>query len=318
MRANWGFSAVASRRAVLGCLAAGLAGAWGCNPRKDQIRPDNLLGRIGNRQGEIIEPKKCALRMAVVTRPFRDPVVNEIAWRAVDEQSVAPEERLALQANGIRMGRITGDLPRELEALLNAPPPHKVEPITFLVPEGTQELLTVCDKVDQASLLLNLDRRVTGKDYSEASGFYRVTPEHYESGSVSLRLTPEIHHGDVQRSYQPLQQPSPYSPQEFKIADGQQQESLRDLTANLVVEPDQAVVLGCLPDQERSLGAFLFTASADHPDRRSQRLVLIWAGRNQLGVLEEKPSKIVGDVAAQPGADLATARPTPAKDEAAR
>ncbi|WP_165247317.1 hypothetical protein [Paludisphaera soli] len=315
MRANRGVSAV-SRRAVLAGLTTGLAAAWGCNPHKDQIRPDNLLGRIGGRQGQVIEPKKCALRMAVVTRPFRDPIINEVAWRSVDEQAVAPEERLALQANGIRMGRITGELPRELESLLNAPPPNQVEPITFLVPEGTQELLTVCDPVAQASLLMNRDRRVTGKDYSEAAGFYRVTPEHHDGEAVALRLTPEIHHGPVQRSYQPLQQPTPYSPQEFKIADGQQQDSLRDLAANLVVEPQQAVVLGCLPDQERSLGAFLFTASADHPDRRSQRLVLIWAARNQVGVLDDKAKK-GGDAEGPAGPGL-TARPTAAKDEAAR
>ncbi|MDG3007356.1 hypothetical protein [Paludisphaera mucosa] len=310
MRAKWGFSAVASRRAVLGLLAAGAAGVWGCNPHKDQIRPDNLLDRIGRRQGEVIEPKKCALRMAVLTRPFRDPLVNEAAWRAVDEQAVAPEERLALQANGIRMGRITGDLPRELEALMNAPPPNKVEPVTFLVPEGTQELLTLSDGVDEASLLLNLDRHVTGRDYAMASGFYRVTPEHHESDAVSLRFTPEIHHGPVQRSYQPLQQPTPYALQEFKIADGQQQDALRDLTTTLVVEPTQAVVLGCLPDQERSLGAFLFTAAGEHPDQRSQRLVLIWAERNQRGVIDEKPAKSAAGRDAGP-------RPTPAKDEVA-
>jgi len=312
MRANRAISGLTRRAALSGLASATLAAAWGCNPRKDQLRPEAILGRIGGRQGEVIEPKKCALRMAIVTRPFRDPIINEDAWRAVDEQAVAPAERQALQANGVRMGKITGELPRELEALLNAPPPNKVEPISFLVPEGTQQLLTVCDPVEQASLLLNLDRHVTGKDYADASGYYRVTPEHHEGEAVALRLTPEIHHGPVQRSYQALQQASSYAPQEFKIADGQHEESLRGLAANLVVEPDQVVVLGCLPDQERSLGAFLFTASGEHPDSRIQRLVLIWASRNQLGVLDEKPP-----AAAEPG-PAAAAAPTPARDEAAR
>lgn len=312
MGARWGYSAV-TRRAALGGLAAAFAGAWGCNPHRDQIRPDNLLGRIGRPQGEVIEPKKCALRFAIITRPFRDPVVNEVVWRVADEQAISAEERRGLQANGIRLGRIVGDLPRELEAVLSAPPPNKVEPVTFLVPEGTQELFTLSEEVDQASLLLNLDGRITGKDYDRARGHYRVTPEHHGAGAVVLRLTPEIHHGEVQRSYQALQQATPYAPQEFKIADGQRQDAIRELAVRLVVDPGQVIVIGCLPEQERSLGAFLFTASAEQLDQRSQRVVLIWAERNQLGVIEDRksPARAADD-------DLAKAGPTPADDEIAR
>jgi hypothetical protein len=308
MVASWRSSAV-TRRVALGGLAAGVAGAWGCNPRKDQIRPDNLLGRIGGPQGEVIEPKKCALRMAVVSRPFRDPLVNEVIWRAADEQAITHEERRALQANGVRLGRIVGDLPRELEALFTAPPPDKIEPVTFLVPEGTQELLTLSDEVDQASLLLSVDGRINGKDYDNARAHYRVTPEHYGAGAVALRLTPEIHFGPTQRSYQALQQPTPYAPQEFKIADGQRQESFRDLAARLIVEPGQAIAIGCIPEQERSLGAFLFMASSEHLDQRTQRAVLIWADRNQLGVAEARK---------QPAIPADDDGPTPADDEFAR
>lgn len=311
MRAKRDRSGV-TRRAALGALAAGLAGAsWGCNPSKDQIRPDNLLGRLGSPRGEMIEPKKCGLRMAIISRPFRDPVVNEVVWRAADEQAISPEERRGLQANGIRIGRIAGDLPREVEAVFSAPPPNKVEPVTFLVPEGTQELFTLGDEVEQASLLLNLDGRITGKDYDHARGLYRVTPEHHGANAVALRLTPEVHHGPIQRSYQPLQQPTPYAQQEFKIADGQKQDAVRSLTARLVVEPGQAVVLGCLPEQERSLGAFLFTANGDQPDSRSQRIVLVWAERNQLGVIDDRKKPAKQDAIEDP-ADLG---PTPAGDE---
>lgn len=309
MGARPGSSAV-TRRVALGGMAAGVAVAWGCNPRKDQIRPDNMFGRVGGAQGEVIEPKKVALQMAVVSRPFRDPLVNEVVWRAADEQAVSSEERRALQANGLRMGRIVGDLPRELEAVFSAPPPNKVEPVTFLVPEGTQELFTLSDEVEQASLILNLDGRVTGRDYDHASGHYRVTPEHYGGNAVVLRLTPEVHHGTVQRSFQALQQPTPYAPQEFKIADAQKQESFRDLAVRLIVEPGQVIALGCLPEQERSLGAFLFSASSDQVDQRTQRAVLIWAQRNRLGVEDgKKPARADAD------SPPAVAVPTPADDE---
>jgi hypothetical protein len=303
-------SSIAPRLAVLGLLVIA-----GCNPHKDQLRPDGLFGRIGSKSGEVIEAKRCVLRVAILNRPFRDPVINEVVWKTADEQAIAPEERQALQANGLRIGRITGDLPAELEEVLDAPPPNKVEPADFVVEEDLQANINVCDSVDQVSLLLNREGHIYGKDYKAASGYYRVTPRHHEAGAVSLRIAPEIHHGPIQQSYQPLQA-TPYAPRDFQIASGQQEETLRDLAANLVLDPGQIAVLGCIPEQERSLGSFMFTLADPHNDQRRQRLVLIWASRNQLGVADEKkPPRIVRADARKLEAAAKTAI-TPANDEA--
>ncbi|MDR3623375.1 MAG: hypothetical protein P4L85_28845 [Paludisphaera borealis] len=280
------FSAIAPRLTFLGLILVA-----GCNPHKDQLRPEGLFGRIGNKGGEVIEAKRCVLRVVILNRPFRDPVINEVVWKAADEQAIAPEERLALQANGLRIGRITGDLPSELEAVIHAPPPNKVDPAIFQIDEEQPANIIVCDTVDQVSLLLNRDHHAFGKDYKTASGYFRVTPRHHESNSVAMRITPEIHHGPIQQTFQPLQA-TPYSPQDFKIANGQQEETLRDLAANLVLEAGQVAVLGCIPEQERSLGSFLFTLSDPHNDERRQRLVLVWALRNQVGVVDEKKSPL--------------------------
>lgn len=289
MRSESRFSALATRFAVLGLLTGAIATVAGCNPWKDQIRPDNLIGRIGSKPvGQIIEPKKCALRVVILDRPLRDPVLNEIVWRAVDEQSIAPEARSALQANGLRMGRITGNIPIELEEILDAPPPNKVEPVSFHLDDNEQTLISVCEPAEEISILLNRDNRVFGKDFSDAGGFFRVTPQHHSGAAVSLRFTPEIHYGPVQRSFQPIQQPTGYAPQQFKITDGQREESLRDLSADIVLEPGQVAVLGCLPDRERSLGSFFFTLADSQADKRRQRVVLVWASRNQMGVVDDK------------------------------
>ena len=61
--------------------------------------------------------------------------------------------------------------------------------------------------------------------------------------------------------YQAMADAAPYAPQQFKINDGQQEETLGDLAATLSLEPGQVAVVGCRPEQERSLGAFLFTQS---------------------------------------------------------
>jgi hypothetical protein len=272
-------------------VLGGLSCLVGCNPQKDQLRPDNLFGRLGRQSGQVIEPRKCVLRVAILNRSLREASINEVVWKVADEQAITPEARRALEVNGLRIGQITGELPPELEAVLAAPPPHKVEPATFLLDDGEQTLINISDPVEQVSLLLNRENRPYGKDYQAASGYFRVTAGQEGTNGVSLRFAPEIHHGPVQRSFQPIANASPYSPQELRINDGQQEETLRDLSASLTLEPGQVAVVGCRPEQERSLGSFLFTQSETHGGRRRQKLILIWADRNQLGALGAKPSK---------------------------
>jgi hypothetical protein len=140
-------------------------------------------------------------------------------------------------------------------------------------------------------MLLNRENRPYGKDFQAASGYFRVTAEHDGADKVSLRITPEIHHGPVKRSYQAITQATPYAPQQFKINDGQQEDALTDLAATLSLAPGQVAVIGCRPEQERSLGAFLFTQAEASADQKRQKLILIWASRNQLGAIKAKASK---------------------------
>ena len=65
------------------------------------------------------------------------------------------------------------------------------------------------------------------------------------------------------------------------LKDGQQEDTLRELAATLTLEPGQVAVIGCRPDRPRSLGAFLFTQPEPNSDRLLQKLVLIWAAREQ-------------------------------------
>ena len=74
-------------------LIVGLSSLSGCNPHKDQLRPESLFGRIGRQTGQLIEPKKCVLRVAILNRPFRDAAINETVWKVADEQAIAPEAR---------------------------------------------------------------------------------------------------------------------------------------------------------------------------------------------------------------------------------
>jgi hypothetical protein len=278
-------AAGASTTAVV--VIACLIGGSGCSPRTDQLRPENVFNRVGRQQGQLIEPNKCMLRVAILNRSFRDPVINETVWNVADEQSIPLEARRNLEANGLRLGLVIGELPAELESVLKAPPPHQVNPVTFLADEGEPTEIIISNPVEEVSLLMNRENRIYGKDYQSASGFFRVTANHNGTDSVSLRITPEIHHGPVQRTYEALAGGA-YSPQQFKMNDGQQKEALGDLTTTISLASGQVAVIGCRTRQDRSLGDFLFTEMDSKGDQKRQKLVLIWADRNQLGTLAEK------------------------------
>jgi hypothetical protein len=265
--------------AVAGSLIVG-----GCALDKNGNGPGTVIARVGGHSGVAVEPKRCLLKVAIVPRPFGDPTINDIVWRVADEQIIPPAARRAWEVNGLRVGRISGELPLELEAILKETAPRKrVNPTTFFVDSGEPTMVTVSPTVDQASLLLNRDDRIVGHDFKEASGFFRVIPQQEGANDVSLRLVPEIHHGPVQRMYQALPTASPVGPQEFMINNGQQEETIRELATTMVLAPGQIAVIGCRPEFKRSLGNFMLTESEAHSDQRVEKLIMIWASRNLQG-----------------------------------
>jgi hypothetical protein len=318
----------AKSRAAIGLASLTIAVALalliveGCALDKNENRPGNVFTRIGGHSGQLIEPKRCLLKVAILSRPFGDPAINELVWRVADEQIIPPDERRAWEVNGLRVGRIAGDLPMELESILKETAPQKkVTPTNFFVDSGEPTLIVVSAAVEQASLILNRENRIVGNDYRDASGFFRVTPQHDGINNVSLRMVPEIHHGPIQRTFQALPTAAPIGPQEFMINNGQQEETIRELATTLVLEPGQVAVIGSRPEFKRSLGNFMLTQAVAHSDQRVEKLIMIWASRNLAGQgdkegnsnLADRPTLLKRLMSAPPAS--ATARPAPPAPE---
>lgn len=267
-------------------LVAAAAAVAGCTPKNAEVRPgaaSAVLERIGG-GGRVIEPNRCALRVVILPRPLRDRMVNEAVWATADSQVVDPAARRALEANGLRVGLVTGGLPAEVEAALAAPPPHKVDPAEFNLPDGASTLVSLTDANPVATVLMNRDGVVSGKDYKEASGWLRITAAHDGPAGVGLRFVPEIHHGPVQRRFDAMPNGAgPMNAMQFAVKDGQQEETLRDLAAALTLQPGQVAVVGCDPDRRGSLGAFLLTQPEANSDRLTQKVLLVWASRTNRG-----------------------------------
>ena len=279
-------SRIPARVVVMAATAsASMLMVLGCALDKDGGQPGKTFGRIGGHSGEILEPKRCLLKVAILSRPFGDPAINEVVWKAADEQIIPPKDRRAWEVNGLRVGRIIGELPMELEAIMRDTTSHqKVSPSNFFVESGEPTLINISDPVEQASLLLNRDNRVFGNDYKDVSGYFRATAQHEGPNNVSLRLVPEIHYGPIQGTFQTVPNAAPIGPQEFKINHGQQEDTIRELTTSLTLQAGQIAVIGCRPEQKRGLGTFFFTQSVAHSDQRTEKLILIWASRNLQGM----------------------------------
>jgi hypothetical protein len=269
-------------------LVLALLAAVGCTLNKTELRRENLLARVGG-NGQLIEPKRCALQVAYLTRPLHDPALETSIWNPADEQVVAPEVRRALEVNGLRVGLITGSLPADVEALLNASGPDKVDRQQVILPDGDRALLTLSEPTPTASLLLSSENRAYGRDYQDASGYYRVTAQQEGPSGVALRFVPEIHHGPIQHSFGAMPTGGSLVPQRFMVKDGQEEETFRELAATLTVQPGQVAVLGCRPDKLRSLGTFLFTKPELNSDRLLQKVLLVWATRSSQGLPTLEP-----------------------------
>jgi hypothetical protein len=250
----------------------------GCTLNKTELRRNELQTRVGG-PGEVIAPKRCNVTVVMLARPLRDDLIDNALWRVADEQAVEPDVHRALEVNGLRIGLISGDLPAEITALLKAPPPHRVEPMEFLLPDGDSSLISLAETTPVVSLLLNQEGRAFGKDFQDASGWVRVTASHQGETAVKLRFVPEIHHGPIQRAFGAAPTGGSYGPHEFMRKDGQKEDALRDLATTIELLPNQVIVIGCRAEVNRSLGSFLFTKTEPNSDRLLQKVVLLWATR---------------------------------------
>lgn len=269
---------MSAKAAALVLATAAAVVLAGCTWARPVVRQETLLSRLGQTSaaGKLLLPKRCRMRMLILARPPKDPALNEALWRVADEQVVSPETRGLLEANGLRLGRITGALPGEVQALIDAPPPHKVDPRIVSNSSGEPSLAALAPVRSQATVFINIDGRVTGRDYQDAQGMLRLTATLDGMRGARLRLVPEVHHGAIRNGVAAAPTTNPFGAQQFTYRSGQEEDTFRELAAELDVAPHHAVVVGCYPRNDHSLGSFLFTEPEPNSDRVLQKVLLIW------------------------------------------
>ena len=289
-------------------LAIATAGCTLTEPglRKAGLGPEMIGG------SEVVAPKRCVLRVMLASRPQGDPALSEAIWRVADEQAVDPEVRRILQANGLRVGLASGELPGEVRDVLSAPPPKRVDVLTLALPDGDHTLIDPGTTVTPSvSLILGQKDKVVGKVYQDARGYVRLTARFDGDDGVSLRIAPELHHGPIQTGFVVAPGATPMTPGQIMPKTGQKEETFREMAATLVLKPGQVAVIGGRHDKRGSLGNFLFGAVEPDSDREVEKVVFLWATRSESGKTDRAippPGLVPIDPAPEPRAAKADGR----------
>lgn len=279
-----------TRLAGLALGTAMAAALVGCSLTQTALRQSDVLGSAGR----LVSPKRCRLDVLILARPQGDASINNALWSVADEQTVETSKRQLLEANGLRFGIVTGELPAKVQELVKAKPPNRPDVLTILNPVGTPDLIDPGQTPrPQLDLFLSLPgQQVKGKSYTDAKAFLRLTPTFDDLNGINLKVVPELHHGPVVQGYGMVPQTAGLaSPAEFQIKSGQKQDSFRDLAVTLDLKPDQVAVFGCRPERRGSLGDIMFQHLDGNSDRILQSVVLVWARRDGGTPQPEEPGR---------------------------
>ena len=110
-------------------LLMGAVTLVGCELTQLDARKGTDLLPAMHSAGQRLTPKQCILKFAIVARPLSDDALASILWSRADAQAVPDDLRRGLAANGLQIGVITGELPVEVQEVLNAPPPARWIPL---------------------------------------------------------------------------------------------------------------------------------------------------------------------------------------------
>jgi hypothetical protein len=263
-------------------ILAMMAGLIGCNLTQPTLRKDDLPPVVGG-GGKMISPKRNAIQMKIAARPLEDEVLGDVLWNAADVQSVPDEARQVLAANGLRAAVITGELPTQVQAVLDAPPPNRIDPMILVLNNGDGLGVPIGTDTAKLEIMFNRQGKVVGKTFEDARGQLRISANQDADEGVKVRITPELHHGPVRQGWEAAPGGGSFAPHQFVPKNGQTEESFRELAVELNLRPGQVAIISGVPERQSNLGSFLFTAQDGTSDRIIRKVLFIWAARAELG-----------------------------------
>lgn len=209
-------------RSVTRCMArcavalCGLS-VCGCASWKNESKTED-----SNMATSLLHPQKAVTDSAtidsILVRFDENSYVElEQIWRSVDETVIEINQRRLLDQNGLRVGVIRGELPKQIldqiAAIEKRQKNEVVEQIglgsesdsrvkTLMCRTGKRKELIVRRDINRPlSVFTTLDGSLSGNSFDRAAALFGMTLYPHDDGSVLVELVPEVQHGEAHNTY---------------------------------------------------------------------------------------------------------------------
>ncbi|MBM4010528.1 MAG: hypothetical protein FJ286_03980 [Planctomycetes bacterium] len=202
-----------------------------------------------------------------------DPLLHDDIWTHVDEQAVDAERRRALNANGLRVGVVSGRLPpafverlatsADAADMVGGDAPGARRRLQLLPGRGS-ELVTAA-RLPSLVILEQRDGSVRGGTYHDATTQLALDAHPAADGRVRLEMVPEIRHGPVEKSWAG-------EDGMFRLETGQRRHRLDYLGVEVTLPLDGMLLIGPAGAPSSSVGDGLLR---DQGEGNTVRLLVI-------------------------------------------
>jgi hypothetical protein len=221
-------------------------------------------------------PDGVVLELVLLERPVGDRYLNGPLWDSADEHAVPVEQKVVLEDNGFRVGRVVGATPRELQKLLTSERYCVYKPERKILPAGKPLTLPVGRPVPGVRYQLGQAPEVV---LDKAQALLALLPTLTADGRTRLHFTPEVRYGDTLPEYQVAPDRSDYV-----LTYRQPRKTYPELSWEVTLAPNEYVLIGAALDRPQSLGYQCFIQEDD--ESAGQRLLVLRTARSAAEVHE--------------------------------
>jgi len=218
-----------------------------------------------------IPPDSLIVESVLLERPIGDIFLDCNLWTSTLPVG-SPEIRSLLSENGIRTGILTGNLPTQFQTMLDNKADVVAPPLMWTFNNRKETVIPTAGPIEDCTfdMLPDLAGKPESVSLKEASCGVLVRPQSLGEGRVKVWCEPQIQHGSRQDRFRPSEDGT-----QFTKFEEVPTEKYPAFGFEVTLRPEECLVIGCIADQQETLGAVLFGVEANgHP---RQRIVAIRA-----------------------------------------
>lgn len=265
--------------AIAGCAMVLATGCHTTSPPADR----SMAGAIERSLTPGLAVDGLVVEKVLLERPLGDRFLNHDLWEST-LCTIPPEMRELLATNGIQVGILTGNLPREFQSILSNPA-EAIDPRLFTFNHLKEAVIPTAGPIPDCKLevLPDLAGKLEAISLKDARCGILVRPQLAGEGKVKLWCEPQIQHGQRQERFKPSEDGTQFTRfEEFPT------EKYADLGFEVALRPEECLVIGSIAEARSSLGSTLFEAEAIGNAR--QRVVVIRARQVNVNPTAELPA----------------------------